>query len=426
MTLTGTLTQRISRSRAHWLSPSTADATTASGTSLRIRTLEATAELACGVLDRCGITRVADVTDLDVLGIPVFNSCRPDAAPGLNTVTSGKGTTMPAARVSAMMEAIERTWCEPRAAEPPLRASYADLVAAGLPTLDPRRLILRRGHRWTEQQPLSWWPARELRSGTEVLIPALAVFTPFPDEYGMFSSNTIGLASGNSPREALLHGLLELVEHDCTAFGETLRGGHRIRSATLPAEAQTLVTRFEQAGIRVQVFGYANEIGMPTIFVTTDDTHAEDGLLINGGAGCHPDPTVALSRALTEAAQSRLNVISGAREDLNGQVHRRHASYEEMQKMLHTWSAGRPELDFGELPHRTTGTVEADLDLVLDGLDLAGLELVFATELAPPDLPFSVTQVIVPGIENYHNDPARLGTRLHAAMARAELARSPR
>ncbi|MFF0055893.1 YcaO-like family protein [Streptomyces microflavus] len=426
MTTAHALTRRVSRSREHWLPSSTEDVITASGTSLRIRTLEATAELASGVLDRCGITRVADVTDLDVLGIPVFNSCRPDAAPGLNTVTSGKGTTALAARVSAMMEAIERTWCEPRAAEPSLRASYADLVAARLPTLDPRRLILRRGHQWTEQQPLSWWPARELRSDMEVLIPALAVFTPFPNEYGMFSSNTIGLASGNSPREALLHGLLELVEHDCTAFGETLRGGHRIRSATLPAEAQALVTRFEQAGIRVQVFAYANEIGVPTIFVTTDDTHAEDGLLINGGAGCHPDPAVALSRALTEAGQSRLNVISGAREDLNGQVHRRHASYEEMRKMLHAWSADRSELDFGELPVRTTGTVEADLDLVLEGLELAGLELVFATELAPPDLPFSVTQVIVPGIENYHNDPARLGPRLRTAMARAKSARSSR
>ncbi|MFD3700366.1 YcaO-like family protein [Streptomyces sp. NPDC058646] len=425
-TTTTALTPRISLGREHWLPTTPSDATTAGGTSLRIRTLEATAELAGAVLDRCGITRIADVTDLDVLGIPVFNSCRPDAAPGLNTVTSGKGTTATAARVSAMMEAIERTWCEPRAAEPPLRASYAELVAAGRPTLDPRRLILRRGHRWTERQPLSWWPARELHSDTEVLIPALAVFTPFPDEYGMFSSNTIGLASGNSPREALLHGLLELVEHDCTAFGETLRGGHRISSGTLPPEAQELVARFEGAGIQVQVFAYVNEIGIPTVFVTTDDTHSEDGLLINGGAGCHPDPTVALSRALTEAAQSRLNVISGAREDLNGQVHRRHASYEEMRKMLHTWSAGRSELDFGELPNNTTGRVEGDLRLVLDGLGTAGLDLVFATELAPPDLPFSVTQVIVPGIENHHNDPARLGTRLHAAMVRTGLARSPR
>ncbi|MFE5078639.1 YcaO-like family protein [Streptomyces halstedii] len=98
---------------------------------------------------------------------------------------------------------------------------------------------------------------------------------------------------------------------------------------------------------------------------------------------------MALSRALTEAAQSRLNVISGAREDLNGQVHRRHASYEEMRKMLHTWSASRSELDLGELPHSTTGRMEGDLRPVLDGLGTAGLDLVFATELAPPDLPFS-------------------------------------
>ena len=95
------------------------------------------------------------------LGIPVFHSMRPAAAPGLNTVTSGKGVTTLAARVSAMMEAIERTWCEPPPGEL-TRASYSDLCQAGVPVLDPRRLILRRGHTWTEGAPLGWWPVREL------------------------------------------------------------------------------------------------------------------------------------------------------------------------------------------------------------------------------------------------------------------------
>ncbi len=34
------------------------------------------------------------------------------------------------------------------------------------------------------------------------------------------------------------------------------------------------------------------------------------------GFGCHADRDVALSRALTEAAQARLTVISGARDDI--------------------------------------------------------------------------------------------------------------
>lgn len=407
--------------REYWFPPAPQAPPTACGTSLRTRPLAETEALAEASLSRCGITRVADVTDLDVLDIPVFHTMRPAAAPGLNTVTSGKGATRQAARVSAMMEAIERTWCEPPGELD--RRSFAALRAARVPALDPRKLILRRGHTWTEDAPLAWWPVRELTTGVEVLVPALAMFTPFPDEHGMFMSNTIGLASGNSPQEALLHGLLEAVEQDCTAFGETLKGGRRIRPESLPDGPAELAARFARWGVEVQIYGYANEIGVPTVFVTTDDTNAADGLLINGGAGCHPDPVVAATRALTEAAQSRLAVISGAREDLNGQAYRRHASYEAMRAMLHTWRSGRADMDFDELTSVTTGTTAGDLDVVLAGLRGVGLDLVFAAELAPAGLPFSVTKVIVPGLEGYHNDPGRLGLRLRRAMVAAGIAK---
>lgn len=414
----------VSPDRAHWF-PSAGDApATACGTSLRTRTLAETEALARASFTRCGITRIADVTELDDLGIPVFNSFRPTAAPGLNTVTSGKGTTPAAARVSAMMEAIERTWCEQRSGEPPLRTSYAELRDAGVPVLDPRRLILKRGHTWTETTSIAWWPVRELASNVEVLVPALAVFVPFPNECGMFRSNTIGLAVGNSPQEALLHGLLETIEHDCTAFGETLKSGWNIRLSSLPDAARELVDRFQRIGVAVQVFAYANAIGVPTFFATTDDTQAADGMLFNGGAGCHLDPVVAVTRALTEAAQSRLAVIAGAREDFTGQAYRRHSSYEALQEMFRMWSGARPTADFDVIESTSTGTTDGDLDVVLAGLAHAGLPLVFATELAPEGLPFSVTKAIVPGLEVYHNDPARLGTRLHREMVRAGLAKA--
>lgn len=77
-------------SRDYWLeSPSWEHQVTA--TSLRARSLQETEALARECLDPSRITRIADVTDLDTVGIPVYHSIRPAAAPGLNTVTSGKG-----------------------------------------------------------------------------------------------------------------------------------------------------------------------------------------------------------------------------------------------------------------------------------------------------------------------------------------------
>lgn len=406
-------------SREHWLPARTEFSATSCETSLRTRSLAETEKLAREVFTRCGITRIADVTDLDILGIPVYNSFRPTAAPGLNTVTSGKGVTHAAARVSAMMEAIERTWCEQPAGEPPLVASYASLKSSRIAALDPRRLILKRSHTWCAEAPIAWWPAREIYSGAEVLVPALAVFTPYPNEYGMFRSNTIGLAIGNTPQEALLHGLLEAIEHDCTAYGEALSTGWNIRLESLPEEPLKLAKKFQEAGVDIQIFAYMNDVQIPTLFVTTNDRGTGDGMLINGGAGCHLNPHVAVTRALTEAAQSRLAVIAGAREDFASQAYRRNFSYEDLQRMCRTWSKGRTAADFSILENRSTGSVYGDLRQVLTRLQSAGLTLVLAVELAPRDFPFSVTKVIVPGLEVYHNDPLRLGPRLYRELVKS-------
>lgn len=418
-----TLEYRASRpveAGEYWLKDTSVDGRDGTGTSLRVRALTRTESLAEQCLEYCGITRVADVTGLDTVGIPVFHSVRPKAAPGLNTVTSGKGTTVRAARVSAMMEAIERTWCETGGASP-RTGTYTDLVAGGKLVLDPRRLIPRRGHTWSAEQPMGWWPTRELFSDREVLLPALSILTPYPHEHGMLSSNTIGLAIGNSPREALLHGLLEVVEHDCVAFGEMLRSGHRVPTESLPPVPAELVARFEQAGVEVRILLYRTEVGVPTFQVTTADMHTGDGMLFTAGAGCHLDPEVAVTRALTEAAQARLNVIAGAREDFDRQAYRRDSSYEKLREEYEEWTSGREDLDFDQVPDRSTGDVTGDLDLVFEGLDRIDRAAVFAAELAPPELPFSTTKVVVPGLEVFHEDRARLGPRLHRKMTKLDL-----
>ncbi|MFD9632545.1 YcaO-like family protein [Streptomyces violascens] len=377
---------------------------------LRSRSLDEVEWLAQSLMERVGVTRVSEVTDLDLLGIPVYQSVRPLAARGLNTVTSGKGYTRQGARVSAMMEAIERRYCEPDG-RPEAPEPY-EVMSERMPTLDPRRLVPRRGHRWTPQTPTTWWPMHCLRNDVDIAVPAVAVFTPFPHEGGLMSSNTIGLAAGNDPVDATVQALYEVIEHDSTAFGEKLGLGHRVPIDTLPDAHREVVERFERASISITVHAYTGGLPVPTFFVTTDDTHSRDGMLFNGGAGCHLNPEIALMRALTEAAQSRLVVIAGAREDLEGQAYRRHASYDELREYLHTWSEGRPWLPFDAIPDRSSGDNAVDLAFLLDMLGEHGLHLVLRTSLAPEGLPFSIVKVVVPGSEFTHVDHLRVGVRL--------------
>ena len=59
-------------------------------------------------LKTVGITRVADITDLDRIGMPVFTAIRPTAEDGAISIYGGKGISKDHAKASAMMEGFER------------------------------------------------------------------------------------------------------------------------------------------------------------------------------------------------------------------------------------------------------------------------------------------------------------------------------
>jgi hypothetical protein len=92
------------------------------------------------LMDKIGVTRIADVTGLDRPGIPNFVAVRPrDRAPGISYY-NGKGSNRQQAKAGAMMEAIERysgeLWDRPVC-----RASFAELSSVA-PVVDPDVLQL--------------------------------------------------------------------------------------------------------------------------------------------------------------------------------------------------------------------------------------------------------------------------------------------
>ncbi|MDQ2873317.1 MAG: YcaO-like family protein [Actinomycetota bacterium] len=359
------------------------------------------------------------MTGIDRVGIPVYTSVRPHAAPGLNTMTSGKGMTDDAAWVSAAMEAIERKFCEPRGCD---RVGTYEHLAERELALDPRKLNLRRGHRWIPSSELGWCWMTELSTGAEVLVPAAVLFTPFEDRLDMFTSNTIGLASGASTEEALLHALYEVLEHDATAFGEVGFVGHTVTRESLPDLVADLFDRFERAEVSTQLYYFPGRTGMPTFYATIRDERVPDPLLINGGAGCDADPQTAALRALCEAAQSRLIVIAGSREDLDQENYRRQLSYQAAKERLDLWSGNWVPIDFDEIPALPAGAVADQLGETLSRVRASGLPLVLARIMTGPQDPLSVVRVVVPGIEYTHLDKRRCGTAMTALLAERETA----
>ena len=59
-------------------------------------------------LKTAGITRIADITDLDRIGLPIYTAIRPTAEDGAVSIYGGKGISKDHAKASAMMEGFER------------------------------------------------------------------------------------------------------------------------------------------------------------------------------------------------------------------------------------------------------------------------------------------------------------------------------
>jgi ribosomal protein S12 methylthiotransferase accessory factor len=109
-----------------------------------------------------GITRVADITGLDTIGIPVVLAYRPNSRSIV--VAQGKGLTLAASRASAVMESIEAFTAE-RIDQPLKLASFNDLrFSHQLADVDALpRTIASRYH---PDLPLLWIEGYELLSGT--------------------------------------------------------------------------------------------------------------------------------------------------------------------------------------------------------------------------------------------------------------------
>jgi putative methanogenesis marker protein 1 len=367
-----------------------------------------------------GITRVADITGLDRVGIPVFSSIRPSAEPGAITVYNGKGATKEQAKVSAIMEALERYSGEVRG-DRIVRKGVEDMLSADN-ALDPRELILpARSAMHLMYQTVAWVQGFDLQEEEDIWVPASAVFHPYSSSLDMplFRTNTNGLASGNAMEEAIVHGLCEVVERDAWSICEARR---RVMGEVGPPPQDEMIRpmmeKFTSQGIEVHLKDLTSEVGLPTFAAAADDARLQDPALLCLGMGTHLNPRITVIRALTEVAQSRLTQIHGAREDTVRGGTTRQVGYERMKRLNSMWfsasSKSRPLEDFEPLDTRD---VYEDLKIVLERLKCKGFRRAIAVDLTRKELDIPVVRTIIPGMEINAVDEERAGKRLRGGRS---------
>lgn len=368
------------------------------GGTLRGRDASSTLAWVRPLLPQFGITRLANVTGLDRIGIPVWMCIRPNGRS--LSVSQGKGVTAELAQASAVMESIEVFHAE-RVPPPDLVASYR-AARRRHAVVDPG--VLQPGARWRayhHSRDISWIRGKDLASGEPVLIPHMRVnlnwSQPHPD-VGLFLVTSSGLASGNLPSEALCHAMCEVVERDCEWRFERLSPSAQRRrlldNDTVDAPMlRSLLDQFARAEVSVRIWDITSTVGLPAFSCSIDEAGPLGHSGPHGGYGCHLSADIALARALTEAAQSRLTVIAGSRDDLYP------ATYELKPQPAQAGRAEAPTRGFRECQSPPLGTTfEADLQTTLRLLDAAGYRRVVAVDLTRPDFGIPVVMVVIPGM----------------------------
>ncbi|MFD8985875.1 YcaO-like family protein, partial [Streptomyces sp. NPDC059564] len=265
---------------------------------------------------QAGITRVSDVTKLDDIGVPVWQAVRPNSAH--LSLAQGKGLSHRLARVSAAMEAYEGYVSEQERPDA-VHAAICDL--ADELTYDPLLLAPSPDRRPETATRLAWCPAEDLTGDCGTWLPVDAVTTDFrvrrrwsPATFAAVTSN--GLAGGNSLTEATLHALMEVVERHDMALAHHAGGVWSRATAVRPGRfgaAAAVLRHCADAGAIVEVADCTGPWGVPTFAARLWSPSVPSWF---SGSGTHFDADVALSRAVTEAVQSRLTAIAGARDDL--------------------------------------------------------------------------------------------------------------
>ena len=358
------------------------------------------------------ITRLANVTHLDEIGIPVALAVRPNSRS--LSVAQGKGVDLIAAKVSAAMESIEQHLAEHDRLD--VRwASYRDL-AAHEAVVDPDRLPQRAGRHYDRERKILWTLARVLTSGAPTWVPYELVhlnFTlPLPPGSGHFLGGSNGLASGNHVLEAAVHAVTEIIERDAVALlyrrsaqEQQLR---RIELASVGDElCRSLLARFECAGVAVAIWNASSDVGIPTFLcdVVDRETNVFRPIGSARGAGCHVDPSIALARALTEAAQSRLTRITGSRDDLQADhvdAHRSATKIEADQARVLAPVRSGTQFD-PRMP--VLPSFEEELHYLLERIEAVGAGPILTVDLSQPGRPFHVLRAIVPGLEGSADSP---------------------
>ncbi len=356
----------------------------------------------------------------------------------LRSHSSGKGITEAQARTSALCEGIERYACRFQGYEP-YRVSSLDEL--GVEAIHPNACMLFSERQYDERdrwnargdhfswvpreldpaERLWWSPVWNVQSGEQKYVPTAHIYfhnERLADEVGVSTCavDSNGNAAGKSYDDAILQGLLELIERDSVALWWYNRSSvPSVDLASFRSDYFDACLDYHTLrGRDMWVLDVTSDLNVPA-FVAVSSRRKDNGRIALG-FGAHVTAQTAISRAIGELNQFLNCVDNWGPEDATDGTSRWIGSAttctetyllpsDEMTATgASTYAQGFPTVK-DALEHCTTVVRDQGLDVLV-------------ADLTRPDVDLKVVKVIAPGLRHFwarfapgrlYSVPLRLG-----------------
>ncbi|WP_435078116.1 YcaO-like family protein [Halococcus sp. AFM35] len=275
--------------------------------------------------------------------------------------------------------------------------------------VSPASFVLPAAVEVDAEVSIPWVGGENLATGESVRLPAEFVQFP-PPEHRHGPSITTGLGLGNSGIEALLSGLIEVIERDA-AMLSWYSTFEPLGLAVDDEGFAALVRRAQSEGLTVTPVLITQDVDVPVVAVAVE-REAWPRFAVGSAAGF--DPHEAARSALAEALQSWMELRAmgpdGAAE-AEGAIGR----YAESPGAAAEFFAVESRVPAGSVGPETVPTGEDALDALVECVEGAGLDA-YGARLTPRDvesLGFEAVRVLVPGAQPLFTDEAYFGERAH-------------
>jgi YcaO-like protein with predicted kinase domain len=240
---------------------------------------------------------------------------------------------------------------------------------------------------------------------------------------GHFLLSSNGLASGNTFEEAVSHALGEVIERDASALfaaDSRLLDERQVDIDSIDDLAcRAIIENLRTADFAVAIWDMTSDIGVAAFRCQIMERPTATCALPqpSGGEGCDPRRAIALLRAISEAAQARLSVIAGVRDDIGPDMYGYADDPQTLERWWHFLTGLTGRRRFDAIPDRRCTTAHDEIAFLMEQLRCAGLSQTIVVNLTPEEIDtITVVRVVVPGLEAPPEADCLPGQRLRSAL----------